>query len=307
MLKFLGRGLVIGACAFAATAGAAVYPLPPADVDVIGEIRTVTVAAGETLLDIGRQHGVGYEEIRQANPGVDAWDPAPGTTVVLPTRYILPSGPREGLVLNVAEMRLYYYPAAVKGKPRVVETYPVSIGRMDWQTPLGETRVVSKQRNPSWYPTENIKAEWRAEGRDPPDVVPPGPDNPLGAHVLRLGLPTYLIHGTNQPWGIGMRITHGCVRMLPEDIADLFERVPVNTRVRLVNEPVKAGWFAGMLYVEAHPEWEHDEAPQVVDVRPAVEKVASLLANLGHRIDYQRLKQVVDERQGTPTPISRGS
>jgi len=308
MLSFreVTRGLALLAAMLPALAGAAVYPLPPADVDLIGEVKTVKVQEGETLLDIGRRYGVGYEEMRQANPNVDIWVPGVGTEVTLPLRRILPSGPREGLVLNVAEMRLYYYPPAEKGKPATVETYPVSIGRMDWRTPLGETRIVSKQKNPTWYLTENIKSEWRKDGRNPPDFIPPGPDNPLGAHVLRLGLPTYLIHGTNNPWGIGMRVTHGCVRMYPEDISSLFDRVPVNTKVRIVNEPVKLGWFAGQLYIEAHPELEEHRDPELEDVKPVVEKVAAALSrHTTARVDYRRIRQAASERMGMPVAISR--
>lgn len=288
----------------AGTAAAASYPLPPADVDIVGELQTVAVRTDETLLDIGRRYGVGYEEMKRANPDVDMWVPEPGTPVVVPTRHILPSGPREGIVLNVAEMRLYYYPPA---EPRVVETYPVSIGRMDWRTPLGETRVVAKQKNPSWYPPQSVKLEAKQEGREMPDVVPPGPDNPLGTRVLRLGIPAYLIHGTNNPWGIGMRVTHGCVRMYPEDIESLFERVPVNTRVRIVNEPVKAGWFAGALYLEVHPVLEEHQAEGDQILRQAVERIARSLGAYTHRVDLRRVKAALGARAGLPVSVSRSS
>ncbi len=302
------RNLALLALALPGLCAAAVYPLPPADVDIIGEVKTVKVREGETLLDIGRRYGVGYEEMRQANPGVDMWVPEPGTEITLPLRRILPSGPREGIVLNVAEMRLYYYPPAAKGAPATVETYPVSIGRMDWKTPLGVTKIVAKQKNPVWYLTENIKKEWRADGRNPPDFIPPGPDNPLGEHVLRLGLPTYLIHGTNNPWGIGMRVTHGCVRMYPEDIASLYDRVPVNTTVRIINEPVKVGWFAGQLYVEVHQELEENQpgTGQPELVKSVVEKVAAELDRFSDvRVDYQRIRRAASERMGIPVVISR--
>jgi L,D-transpeptidase ErfK/SrfK len=300
------RRLLASALALvAAPLQAAIYPLPPADVDIIGEIKTVAVAEGESLLDIARRHSVGYEEMQLANRDVDMWAPDPGTQVIVPTRHILPPGPREGIVLNLAEMRLYYYPTADKGKPRVVETYPVSIGRMDWRTPLAETHVTAKQKNPAWYPPQSVRLEAKAEGRTVPDVVPPGPDNPLGSHVLRLGLPSYLIHGTNNPWGIGMRVTHGCVRMYPEDISSLFERVPVSTRVRIINEPYKVGWFAGTLFIEAHPllEEHRDEVDDIL--RPAVEKVAAVLASHAHRVDYHLIKEAIGAQQGLPAPISR--
>src|SRR5690606_25855134 len=187
------------------------------------------------------------------------------------------------------------------------ETYPVSIGRMDWRTPIGQTRVVAKHKNPSWYPPQSVRLEAKAKGREVPSVVPPGPDNPLGTRALRLGIPAYLIHGTNNPWGIGMRVTHGCVRMYPEDIESLFERVPVNTPVRIVNEPVKAGWFAGSLYLEAHPVLEEHRDEQGQPLRLAVARISQALGSVVHRIDLDRVKDVLEGRKGLPIAISRSS
>lgn len=243
----------IAACALAdESAIAEVYELPPEGHDVIGALGTVISRRDDTLLDIARRHGLGYEDIVRANPEVDTWLPGEGTEVVLPTRFVLPPGPRRGVVLNLAEYRLYYFPEPKRGERAVVMTYPISIGRMDWATPLGRTSVVSKVRNPSWYVPESIRAEHAAEGDPLPRVVPPGPKNPLGKHAMRLGLPGYLIHGTNRPAGVGMRVTHGCIRMFPEDIGFLFEQIPVNTPVRIINEPVKVGWDGDELVVEAH-------------------------------------------------------
>jgi len=187
-----------------------------------------------------------------ANPDVDVWLPGEGTEVLLPTRYVLPPGPREGIVLNLAEYRMYYYPPAKEGERGEVMTFPMSIGRMDWATPLGRTRIVAKAKNPAWYPPESVRAEHEAEGRPLPRIVPPGPDNPLGDHAMRLGLPGYLIHGTNRPAGVGMRVTHGCIRMFPEDIEYLFAQVGLDTPVRIVNEPLKLGWDGDDLFIEVH-------------------------------------------------------
>jgi L,D-transpeptidase ErfK/SrfK len=233
-------------------AQAEVYDLPPEGNDVVGALTTVTARADDTLLDIARRHGLGYEDIVRANPDVDTWLPGEGTAVTLPTRYVLPRGPRNGVVLNLAEYRLYYFPTPVEGQPAVVMTYPISIGRMDWETPLGRTTVVSKVRNPAWYPPASIRAEHAAEGDPLPRIVPPGPQNPLGEYAMRLGLPGYLIHGTNRPAGVGMRVTHGCVRMFPEDIDYLFGHVDLNTAVRIINEPVKIGWNGDELVIEVH-------------------------------------------------------
>jgi L,D-transpeptidase ErfK/SrfK len=229
-----------------------VYELPPEGHDVIGSLTTVTARAEDTLLDLARRHGLGYEDIVRANPGVDAWLPGEGTAVLLPTRFVLPPGPRRGIVLNLAEYRMYYYPAPRDGEPAVVMTYPMSIGRMDWETPLGRARIVAKSRNPTWYPPDSVRQEHEADGRTLPRAVPPGPDNPLGAFAMRLNLPAYLIHGTNRPAGVGMRVTHGCIRMFPEDIEYLFEHVPVETQVMIINEPIKMGWDGEELVLEVH-------------------------------------------------------
>jgi L,D-transpeptidase ErfK/SrfK len=183
------------------------------------------------------------------------WLPGAGTDIMLPGRRILPPGPREGIVVNLPEHRLYYYPKAKKGENQVVITYPVSIGKMDWKTPIGETHVIQKEKHPNWYPPEGVRKEHLANGDPLPAVVKAGPDNPLGDYAMRLaaGNGTYLIHGTNNPMAVGMAITHGCVRMYPEDVAALFPLIPVGTKVWLINEPVKVAFVDGELLMEAHP------------------------------------------------------
>ena len=222
---------VLGSILVAPTASAATYVLPPADVDLVGAITMAEARHHETLLDIARAHGLGFEDIVRANPGLDPWIPGDGAQVTLPTRYILPRAPREGVVLNLPELRMYYYPKPAKGEAPVVVTYPISIGRMDWQTPIGQTSVVRKVANPAWYPPESIRKEHAEDGRPLPKVVPAGPDNPLGAFAIRLAIPGYLIHSTNKPAGVGMRVTHGCIRMYPEDIEVLFSEIPVGEKV----------------------------------------------------------------------------
>ncbi len=242
---------------------AEVYELPPPGNDVIGAVTTVKARADDTLIEIARRHGLGYEDIVRANPDVDTWLPGEGTDVVLPTRYVLPQGERRGLILNLAEYRLYYFPQPEQGEPAIVMTYPMSIGRMDWETPLGRTSVISKVTNPTWYPPASVRAEHAADGDPLPRIVPPGPKNPLGAHAMRLGLPGYLIHGTNRPAGVGMRVTHGCIRLFPEDIDFLFGKVGIDTPVRIINEPVKIGWDGDELVVEIHRTLE--ETPRIVE------------------------------------------
>ena len=232
---------------------AAIYDLPPEGQDVIGEISTVVASYDDTLVDIAQRHGLGYQDIVHANPDVNVWVPGEGTEIVLPNRFILPPGPRKGLVLNIAEYRMYYFPEPKPGEVAKVHTYPMSIGRMDWETPLGLTQIIAKAKNPAWYPPQSVRDEHAADGDPLPRIVPPGPENPLGTRALRLGLPGYLIHGTNRPAGVGMRVSHGCIRMFPEDIEFLFDHIPVKTAVRIIDVPVKMGWDGETLVVEVHP------------------------------------------------------
>ncbi|MEM9335857.1 MAG: L,D-transpeptidase family protein, partial [Pseudomonadota bacterium] len=238
------------------------YVLPPDGIDVVGSLSTVIATQDDTLVDLAREHGLGYYDIVRANPDVNPWVPGEGTEIVLPRRFILPSAPREGVVLNLAEYRMYYYPAPTAGEEPVVMTFPISIGRMDWETPLGITQVIQKAERPAWYPPKSIREEHAAEGRPLPAVVPPGPDNPLGDFAMRLGLPGYLIHGTNRPAGVGMRVTHGCIRMFPEDIEFVFPKISLKTKVRIVNEPIKIGWDGDALVMEAHPVLESAPDPE---------------------------------------------
>lgn len=267
---------------------AEVYDLPPEGHDVVGALTIITARADDTLLDIARRHGLGYEDIVRANPGVDTWLPGEGTAVILPTRYVLPRGPRNGVVLNLAEYRLYYYPTPEEGQPAVVMTYPISIGRMDWETPLGKTTIVSKMRNPAWYPPASIRAEHAADGDPLPRIVPPGPQNPLGEYAMRLGLPGYLIHGTNRPAGVGMRVTHGCIRMFPEDIDYLFGRVDVSTAVRIINEPVKIGWDGDELVVEVHRTLEDTPPDSAVELLTGSEPGSDPEAELLDAVPFVR-------------------
>jgi L,D-transpeptidase ErfK/SrfK len=236
-------------------ASATVFTLEDAGAVVLGREERVVTRYEDTLYAIAQRFSLGSEEIVRVNPGIDPWLPGADKDVVIPGQRILPQGPREGIVVNLPEHRLYYFPKRVAGQPQRVFTYPVSIGKMDWHTPLGKTSVVQKRENPSWTPPESVRKEHRERGDPPlPAVVPPGPDNPLGAYAMRLGLKgAYLIHGTNNPIAVGMAVTHGCIRMYPEDIEELFPMVPLGTPVYLVNEPVKVAWINGLLVLEAHP------------------------------------------------------
>ncbi|HHJ40363.1 MAG: hypothetical protein AXA67_06090 [Methylothermaceae bacteria B42] len=282
------------------------FILPPADVDLVGTIESTQVQKGEDLLDIARRYDIGQNEILLVNPKLDRWLPKPGAKVIIPSRFILPDAPRKGIVLNIPEMRMYYYPNPRRGQPRLVVTHPVSIGRMDWTTPLGTTRVVAKVKNPSWRPPTSIKKEHAAEGDPLPDVVPPGPDNPLGRYAMRLGIPGYLIHSTNKPYGIGMRVTHGCVRMYPEDIERLFPEIKVGTPVTLVNQPIKVGWFAGELFIEVHPPLEEESKPYEAMLDHALALIEKKLGpSPAIQINGAALKKALQEQQGIPVKISK--
>ena len=236
-------------------AHATVYPLTKADDAVVGEDSSVVTVYEDTLYDLARKFSLGSEELIRVNPGVDPWLPGAGKTLIVPGRHILPAGPRDGIVVNLPEHRLYYYPPPKRDGSREVITYPVSIGKMDWRTPLGLTHVIQKIKNPVWYPPESVRKEHAAAGDPLPPTVPPGPDNPLGLYAMRLaaGNGSYLIHGTNNPIAVGLAVTHGCIRMYPDDVQALFPLIPVGTPVHLINEPVKVAWVDGELLLEAHP------------------------------------------------------
>jgi len=227
---------------------------------VVGAPQIVYANDENTLSDLAREYGLGYDEIVAANPDVDPWMPGDRTPVLLPTQYVVPNVPREGIVLNMASKRLFYFPEMPEGQPQAVMTYPIGIGRVGWETPLGTTQVVSKATNPHWYVPASVRREHAELGNPLPSVVPPGPDNPLGTHVLKLEMPGYLIHGTNQPYGVGMRVSHGCVRLYPENIELLYSLIAVGEPVQIVNEPYLLGRNNGELYFEAHLPLEDDTA-----------------------------------------------
>lgn len=243
------------------------FVLDSPDQTVVGEPQIVFTTADDTFSALAREYGLGYDELIAANPGIDPWLPGAETPVLLPTQYILPEGPKKGIVLNLASKRLYYFPAVGEGEPIQVITYPIGIGRVGWETPTGDAKVVAKATDPVWYVPWSVRQEHAAAGDPLPSTVPPGPDNPLGRHVLQLNMPGYLIHGTNKPYGVGMRVSHGCVRLYPENIELLYSMVGVGESVRLINEPYLVGWLNGELYLESHAPLEED--PLSMDERLA--------------------------------------
>lgn len=295
------------------------------ETDVVGQVQVVIIGEHDTLSDVARRFNVGYDEIVRANPGVDPWLPGVGREVVVPTQFVLPAAERKGIVVNLAAMRLFYFPTPKKGEPQVVYTHPIGIGKVGWSTPEGTTKVTGKEKDPVWRPTASIREEHRKNGDPLPAVVPPGPDNPLGKYKLTLGWPTYLIHGTNKPYGVGMRTSHGCIRMYPEDIEFLFGRVAVDTPVRIINEPVKLGWDGDRLLVEVHrsletaPVVDEDLSAVAIDTGEAAEPAPGASAS-GHltaltrqfvaatgtrpgELDWALAESLLERADGIPVPV----
>lgn len=282
---------------------AATYPLPPDGDALIGKVQEVRVQKGETLLDIARRHSVGLDELQHANPGVDPWLPPPGQRVLVPSQYLLPNAPREGIVVNLPELRLYYYPPAAPGAPRVVMTYPLGIGSEGRAIPLASTKIVQKRVDPPWVVPESIRAEHAAEGEFLPKVVPPGPDNPLGRYAMRLGLTSYLIHSTNRPYSVGMRVSHGCLRMYPEHIEALFPRVALGTPVHIIDQPYKVGWHAGVLYLESHPPMAEAGHTPESNLTPMVAAITTVVSRRLDERAWQLASDVATRSAGIPTAI----
>ena len=287
---------------------AATYKLPEIKGDRVvassaGETVTITVDHDQTLLDVARRFNLGQTEIVTLNPNLDRWLIKKGTVVRLPNRRILPDSPHEGITLNVAEYRMYYYPA---DQPGTVRSYAHGVGRQDWKTPLGRTTIAKKVKDPAWHPPESIRREHAANGDPLPAIVPPGPNNPLGAYALYLNLPgDYRIHGTDvdKIFGIGMQITHGCVRMYPEDIEALYNSAPVGTPVYIVKQPVKVGWLNNTLYIEAHPDLEGEEKTQDQRYALALELIQKANNHEMPDFDQVALNKAIKDLDGTPVPL----
>jgi L,D-transpeptidase ErfK/SrfK len=270
---------------------------------IVGHVSTATVLAGESFTDVARKNDIGYYELLEANPSINPMHPKAGQVVTIPTRYILPSGPREGIVINTAELRLYYYPP---GQNTVV-TEPIGIGRQGWETPTGDLSIIQKQKDPTWHAPPAVIADLARKGIYYPKEVPPGPDNPLGRYMMRLSNHTYLIHGTNAPQGVGRRVSAGCIRMYPEDVERLFYTVGIGTKVRIVNEPYKVAWVGNNLYMESHqPLKETRRGGQLSTMwTTAVKQVAGLRNSVS--VDWARVNQVGHAQSGIPAVVGTSS
>lgn len=300
------RALCLAGLLISLNSQATVYQLPviPGD-SLVGEqpeTEVYTLARqNDTLLDIAFAYDIGQNEIVLANPNVDRWLPGQDTEVRIPASRILPNTQQHGLILNLPEFRLYYYP---KKKPGQVITHPISIGRMDWDTPLGTTRITAKIKDPQWHPPASIKVEHAAAKGDPlPDVVPAGPNNPLGRFAMRLGISGYFIHSTNKPLSVGMRVSHGCVRMYPDDIERLFPLIKTGTKVEIINQPIKLGWSNNTLYIEVYPELEGQQSSFVDRLATTMDLIQKLNKGSVPILDTVALLEVLSQSSGLPVAI----
>jgi L,D-transpeptidase ErfK/SrfK len=248
-MNFKTLTILIPILLFTSSVAAEEYPFTKNDT-VIGSLKTYEIKGDESLIEIARKFGLGFNEITEANPELDPFVPGDGVIVNLPTAWILPDlSSYDGIVINLSEMRLYFFPRQRRSS---VMTFPIGIGSEGNETPLGIFKIVEKTANPSWYVPESI----RRERPELPKIVPPGRDNPLGSHALRLSERTILIHGTNRPYAVGRKASHGCIRLYPEDIPKVFRMVPQETKVTIIRQPVKAGRIHERVYIEVHKDKE---------------------------------------------------
>jgi L,D-transpeptidase ErfK/SrfK len=277
--------------------------------DVVGVVQVVTAGKEDTLTDIARRFNVGYEEILRANPKVDPWLPGEGREIVVPTEFVLPDAPRTGVVINIAAMRIFYFPPPKRGEPPVVFTHPIGIGKVGWRTPEGVTKIVRRQKDPTWRVPVSVRKEHHENGEDLEPVIGPGPDNPLGKYAFYLQWPSYLIHGTNKPAGVGLRSSHGCIRLYPEDIEQFFTLIPIGTQVRVVNQPFVFGWRDGQLYLQPFDVLEDDtrdwkKAQKRLLTRSLAARLQQQLRDAHEQVDWKLVSSLTVNPRGLPVPIT---
>lgn len=289
----------------------ATFLLPTDGSNMVGRIHVITPDPSNTMLDIARHYDLGYNEITAANPGVSIWLPGAGNRIVVPTEFILPPRPWTGIVINIAQRRLYYFPQPKGNVPATVVTFPTGISRPGWSTPLGKTRIIAKFKDPSWIVPKDIVEEHRSQGNaNFPDYFPPGPNNPMGMLALETGFSEIFIHGTNRPWGVGMRVSHGCVHLYPENAAALFSAVPVGTEVSIISQPFLVGTRNGVLYLSAAKPVAEYPGSRMSPANQAAQVVVDYLTRQTGSlpdIDWDRIRKVADSESVLPVPISPGA
>jgi len=286
------------------------FQFDPKTTEVVGAMQLTKVGAEDTLSDIARRFNLGYEEIIRANPGVDPWLPGEGREIVLPTRFVLPDAPYEGLVVNLAALRVYYFPKRKEGELQTVITHPIGIGKVGWQTPEGVTKITTKRKDPVWTVPASVRAEHKKNGDPLPARVGPGPDNPLGAFAMNLGWPSYLVHGTNKPYGVGMRSSHGCIRLYPEDIAPLFQGIAIGTKVAVVNQPIVFGWEGEALHMQIFPILEDDkrregDGAQKLLKEAMAKHMEKRAKDHNVTVDLELINSVAAAPRGLTVPVSK--
>jgi len=269
---------------------------------MIGTSVVYDIRRGDTLIEVARRFGFGFTEVLAANPGVDPWLPRPGTRIVLPAAHLVPDAGLPGILVNLAQQRIFFQAR----HDDAITTFPIGIGQTGWETPLGRTTIVNKRKNPVWTVPNSL----RAERPDLPAALPPGPNNPLGTHALDLEWPGYVIHGTNRPYGVGRRVSHGCIRLYPEDIVRLYQAVNIGTPVTVVDQSVLVAWADGALYLEAHPtQRQADEIEAFGMVVEAsgdddlVYRVKKAAAGRVSEVDWSLVTRTVGQRRGVPVRI----
>ncbi len=310
-LPFIALGIsILALTGCAATKSAWLSPVYPEQVierhrftvkkgeDVIGRLAVIRVEKGDTLPDMARHFSVGLNAISAANPGVDVWVPEDRERITLPLSFILPDAPKNGIVVNLATMRLFHFGEA--GESLTVSTYPVGVGTEERPTPTGQMHVARKASRPTWVVPASIAEDHRKKGDPLPAKVPPGPDNPLGEYALYLSKSGYLIHGTNKPASIGLKATNGCLRLYPENIEMLFQATPVNTPVLILNQPYLIGQRDGVLYLEAHAPWEGSGASDLEKINAKLKTIENKSARA---LDWNKIREVQAEARGIPVPI----
>lgn len=301
-LKIILILVLVNTSAYFNCGNALIFNIFP-DSDIIGARHTVIVKKQDTLQGIARRFDVAITELILANPHVNPKNITINTKLVIPTEFILPSGPREGIVLNLAEFRIYHF----SDDQHIVNTFPVGIGRMGWQTPIGETKIIRKREKPTWVPPDSIRDYYSDKGTILPDSIPPGADNPLGDYAMNLAWPNYLIHGTNVPSSVGLRSSSGCIRMYPEDIKQLFKLTAINTKVRVIHEPLKIGKKGNQLYLEVHESFKekyyNDENCTEQELLEKI--IGEYYARFKNRIDWSNAHKSIQKATGYPVDISR--
>ncbi|KAA1174238.1 L,D-transpeptidase family protein [Marinobacter salinexigens] len=267
--------------------------------DLAGELRAMKTHYEDTFAAIGNRIAMGFLELVKANPGIDPWLPGEGTTITLPMQYVMPDARREGIVINLAEYRLYYF------TDNGVQVYPVGVGTEENPSPLTKATVTMPLESPAWYPPASIRAEYERSGEFLPKMIPAGPNNPLGTHALLLSEKGYLIHGTNKKFGVGMAVSHGCFRMYNEDISRFVYQVPKGTPVQVVRDPIKIGLSGGEVWLEVHrPDDDYPAEDREALWQQALQEVEAFRArHPGIEVQRQAIELAVDQADGIPTMV----